>query len=140
MIDVEQRTFFDHAGEKVTLTSMEFDLLYTPIPHPRRALSRDQLLDLAHHARSARLIGRCPYHEIGQLYTEESNMAELLDSGQAGAGIDVTPAMIEAGKLALIAWSEGSSYFGKGAEAVFSAMIAVAEPFEPFRGIKDCIG
>ena len=67
-------------------------------------------------------------------------MVKLQDSRQVGAEFVVTPAMIEAGKLALIAWSEGSSYFDKGAEAVFSAMLAVAEPFEPFRGTKDCIG
>lgn len=52
VIDVEQRALFDDAGEKVTLTTMEFDLLYTLMTHARRALSRDQLLDMAHHARS----------------------------------------------------------------------------------------
>lgn len=51
VIDVEQRTLFDDAGEKVTLTTMEFDLLYTLMTHARRTLSRDQLLDMAHHAR-----------------------------------------------------------------------------------------
>ncbi len=52
IVDVEQRTMFDDTGARVTLTSMEFDLLYTLMTHPRRALSRDQLLDMAHHARS----------------------------------------------------------------------------------------
>ena len=52
IVDVEQRTLFDEAGERITLTSMEFDLLYTLMTHPRRALSRGQLLDMAHHARS----------------------------------------------------------------------------------------
>lgn len=51
VIDVEQRTLFNDAGEKVTLTTMEFDLLYTLMTHARRTLSRDQLLDMAHHAR-----------------------------------------------------------------------------------------
>lgn len=51
VIDVEQRTLFNDAGEKVTLTTMEFDLLYTFMTHARRTLSRDQLLDMAHHAR-----------------------------------------------------------------------------------------
>ena len=52
VIDIEERSLFDEAGKKVTLTSMEFDLLHTFITHARRTLSRDQLLDLAHHARS----------------------------------------------------------------------------------------
>lgn len=51
VIDVEQRALFNDAGEKVTLTTMEFDLLYTLMTHARRALSRDQLLDMAHHSR-----------------------------------------------------------------------------------------
>jgi len=51
VIDVEQRTLFNDAGEKVTLTTMEFDLLYTLMTHARRTLSRDQLLDMAHHSR-----------------------------------------------------------------------------------------
>ena len=51
VIDVEQRTLFDDSGEKVALTTMEFDLLYTLITHARRTLSRDQLLDMAHNAR-----------------------------------------------------------------------------------------
>lgn len=52
VIDIEERSLFDEAGVKVALTSMEFDLLHTFITHARRTLSRDQLLDLAHHARS----------------------------------------------------------------------------------------
>jgi DNA-binding response OmpR family regulator len=49
IVDLEQKTMFDDAGEKVPLTSMEFDLLYTFITHAKRVLNRDQLLDMAHH-------------------------------------------------------------------------------------------
>lgn len=49
VVDMEQRCMFDDAGEKVTLTAMEFDLLHTFITHAKRVLSREQLLDLAHH-------------------------------------------------------------------------------------------
>lgn len=52
VIDIEERSLFDEAGGRVPLTSMEFDLLHTFITHARRTLSRGQLLDLAHHARS----------------------------------------------------------------------------------------
>lgn len=51
VVDIEQKTMFDENGEKVPLTSMEFDLLYTFITHARRVLTRDQLLELAHHQR-----------------------------------------------------------------------------------------
>lgn len=51
VVDIEQKTMFDEAGVKVALTSMEFDLLYTFITHAKRVLTRDQLLELAHHQR-----------------------------------------------------------------------------------------
>ena len=51
VVDIEQKTMFDDAGEKVPLTSMEFDLLYTFITHAKRVLTRDQLLEMAHHQR-----------------------------------------------------------------------------------------
>lgn len=51
VVDVEQKTMFDENGEQVPLTSMEFDLLYTFISHPKRVLTRDQLLEMAHHQR-----------------------------------------------------------------------------------------
>ena len=51
VVDMEQKTMFDENGEKVPLTSMEFDLLYTFITHAKRVLSRDQLLEMAHHQR-----------------------------------------------------------------------------------------
>lgn len=51
VVDLDQKSMVDDRGEKVPLTSMEFDLLYTFITHAKRVLSRDQLLDLAHHQR-----------------------------------------------------------------------------------------
>jgi two-component system phosphate regulon response regulator OmpR len=51
VVDIEQKTMYDDNGEKVPLTSMEFDLLYTLITHAKRVLSRDQLLEMAHHQR-----------------------------------------------------------------------------------------
>lgn len=51
VVDLEEKAMFDEDGEKVALTSMEFDLLYTFICHPKRVLSRDQLLEMAHHQR-----------------------------------------------------------------------------------------
>jgi DNA-binding response OmpR family regulator len=52
VFDVEERCLFDEAGERVTLTAMEYDLLHAFVSHPRQMLTRDRLLDLAHHARS----------------------------------------------------------------------------------------
>jgi DNA-binding response OmpR family regulator len=51
VVDVDQKTMFDEKGQQVPLTSMEFDLLYTFISHPKRVLTRDQLLEMAHHQR-----------------------------------------------------------------------------------------
>ncbi len=49
IVDTEMKAMFDQEGKKVALTAMEYDLLYTFITHPRRALNRDQLLEFAHH-------------------------------------------------------------------------------------------
>jgi two-component system phosphate regulon response regulator OmpR len=51
VLDIEARLLFDESGSQVPMTSMEFDLLYVFATHPRRALNRDQLLELAHHRR-----------------------------------------------------------------------------------------
>lgn len=51
VVDIDQRTMFDENGVQVHLTSMEFDLLYTLITHANRVLTRDQLLEMAHHQR-----------------------------------------------------------------------------------------
>jgi two-component system phosphate regulon response regulator OmpR len=47
-LNLDTRRLYDEAGRDVPLTTMEFDLLKCFAEHPRRVLSRDQLLDLAH--------------------------------------------------------------------------------------------
>ncbi len=49
VVDTEMKAMFDEQGERVELTAMEYDLLYTFITHARRPLTRDQLLEFAHH-------------------------------------------------------------------------------------------
>jgi two-component system phosphate regulon response regulator OmpR len=51
VVDVEQKAMFDDSGEAVPVTSMEFDLLYTFLSNANRVLTRDQLLEMAHHQR-----------------------------------------------------------------------------------------
>jgi DNA-binding response OmpR family regulator len=48
-LNLDTRTLYDSDGGEVPLTAMEYDLLRTFAEHPRRVLSRDQLLDLAHN-------------------------------------------------------------------------------------------
>lgn len=50
-LDAERRRLLDDSGVEVKLTSMEFDLIKAFAENPDRVLSRDQLLDLAHHRR-----------------------------------------------------------------------------------------
>ncbi|MCF4165344.1 response regulator [Zavarzinia compransoris] len=45
VVDLDGRMVETAAGERVALTSAEFDLLACLVEHPRRVLSRDQLLD-----------------------------------------------------------------------------------------------
>ena len=47
-LDLVRRRLTDAADREIVLTAMEFDLLRTLAERPGRALSRDQLLDLAH--------------------------------------------------------------------------------------------
>jgi DNA-binding response OmpR family regulator len=49
MLDVEGRCLVHVDGKQEPLTAMEFDLLYVFAQNPHRVLSRDRLLDLAHH-------------------------------------------------------------------------------------------
>jgi two-component system phosphate regulon response regulator OmpR len=51
VVDLELRTMYDEQGVRVPLTSMEFDLLHALIVNARRVMTRDQLLELAHHRR-----------------------------------------------------------------------------------------
>jgi DNA-binding response OmpR family regulator len=48
VLNLDTRQLFALDGSPVALTAMEFDLLRAFCEHPGRALSRDQLLDLAH--------------------------------------------------------------------------------------------
>jgi DNA-binding response OmpR family regulator len=45
VIDLDARQLTDHDDKAVTLTTAEFDLLACFVQHPRRVLSRDQILD-----------------------------------------------------------------------------------------------
>ncbi len=49
LLHLGSRKLCDAGGLEIPLTAMEFDLLKTFAAHPDRVLSRDQLLDLAHH-------------------------------------------------------------------------------------------
>jgi two-component system OmpR family response regulator len=44
-LDARARTLLNHAGDAVTLTGGEFDMLMVFLMHPQRVLNRDQLLD-----------------------------------------------------------------------------------------------
>lgn len=47
-LDLDAHRLFAASGEEITITSMEFELLKAFVERPRRVLSRDQLLQLAH--------------------------------------------------------------------------------------------
>jgi two-component system phosphate regulon response regulator OmpR len=50
LLDLGAHKLLDEdGGEELRLTSMEFDLLHAFARHPNKVLSRNQLLDLAHH-------------------------------------------------------------------------------------------
>ncbi len=51
VFDLDAHELFAEDGSPVSLTAMEFDLLAAFVEHPNRVLTRDQLLDLAHHRR-----------------------------------------------------------------------------------------
>ena len=49
MLDMDGHQLLQADGEVIALTSMEFDLLNAFAQNPNRVLTRDRLLDLAHH-------------------------------------------------------------------------------------------
>jgi two-component system phosphate regulon response regulator OmpR len=49
MLDTDGHQLLQTGGEVIALTSMEFDLLNAFAQNPNRVLTRDRLLDLAHH-------------------------------------------------------------------------------------------
>ncbi len=51
VLDLDGHELTDRHGAVVELTTMEFDLLSAFVERPNRVLTRDQLLDMAHHRR-----------------------------------------------------------------------------------------
>ena len=51
VLDLDGHELTDRDGAVVELTTMEFDLLVAFVERPNRVLTRDQLLDMAHHRR-----------------------------------------------------------------------------------------
>ena len=51
ILDMDGHELYAADGSVVELTTMEFDLLTAFVEHPNRVLTRDQLLDMAHHRR-----------------------------------------------------------------------------------------
>lgn len=49
VLNLESRSLFAADGKAIPITAMEFDLLEAFVRNPNRVLSRDRLLDLAHH-------------------------------------------------------------------------------------------
>ncbi len=49
-LDLEARRLFEKNGQEIPMTAMEFDLLKSLVENPNAVLTRDQLLDLAHHS------------------------------------------------------------------------------------------
>ena len=49
VLDLDSRTLFDDDGQIVPISAMEYDLLRTFAEHPHKVLTRDRILDLAHH-------------------------------------------------------------------------------------------
>lgn len=48
-LQLASRQLYDRAGQEVSITAMEFDLLRVFADRPNAVLSRDQLMELAHH-------------------------------------------------------------------------------------------
>jgi two-component system OmpR family response regulator len=65
-LDRHTRTLLDPNGAPVELSAGEFDLLLTFLEHPKRALSRDEILDFA-HGREAALFDRSIDVQVGRL-------------------------------------------------------------------------
>lgn len=49
LLNLDTRRLYDEAGSELPLTAMEFDLLRVFCTRPNRVLTREQLLDAAHH-------------------------------------------------------------------------------------------
>lgn len=65
-LDRQARQLVSPHGEPIELSAGEFDLLLAFVEHPKRVLSRDQILDLA-HSRDAALFDRSVDVQVGRL-------------------------------------------------------------------------
>jgi two-component system OmpR family response regulator len=79
LMDLTQRTLTDPAGAEIYLTGGEFDLLAAFVRHPRRVLSRDQLLDWT-RGRDAQPFDRAIDVQVGKLRRK-------LEAHPAGEGL-----------------------------------------------------
>jgi DNA-binding response OmpR family regulator len=79
VIDLDARQLTADDEKAVTLTTAEFDLLACFVQHPRRVLSRDQILDWT-HGRSAE-----PFDRTVDMLT--SRLRRKLESSSAGSNL-----------------------------------------------------
>jgi len=79
VMDMSRRSLVDPAGAEIDLTGGEFDLLAAFVRHPRRVLSRDQLLDWT-RGRDAQPFDRAIDVQVGKLRRK-------LETHPAGAGL-----------------------------------------------------
>ena len=82
VIDLDARAFETEAGEVVALTTAEFDLLACLARHPRRVLTRDQILDFTH----GRAAG--PFDRTVDMLI--SRLRRKLDAASPGSGLITT--------------------------------------------------
>jgi two-component system OmpR family response regulator len=93
-LDMAARVLRNPAGEVVELTTGEYELLQTFVLHPRRVLSRDQILDMT-RGRMAAPFDRSVDVQVGRLRRKiEADPAEpLLIKTVRGGGYLFTPAV-----------------------------------------------
>ncbi len=82
VIDLDARQLTDGDAQPVGLTTAEFDLLACFVQHPRRVLSRDQILDWT-HGRSAE-----PFDRTVDMLT--SRLRRKLESSSPGSNLITT--------------------------------------------------
>lgn len=95
VMDMSRRNLADPAGADVELTGGEFDLLAAFVRHPRRVLSRDQLLDWT-RGRDAQPFDRAIDVQVGKLRRK-------LETHSAGDGLIKT---VRGGGYCLAAYVE----------------------------------
>ena len=98
-LDLTLRDLLSPAGESIKLTNNEFNLLVTFITHPRRVLSRDQLLEIS-RADPAEVFDRTVDYLVLQLRRKlEKNPSrpEIIKT-EWGAGYKFTPEVVRQAK------------------------------------------